>query len=245
MGFIQAAVAALDKSSEAAAKEVRASLDMLDSLSASKKLEMDVALKERTEHAVKQKEIPPGTSLFDASECHVVTSKGPAEGIKSALSGLLQNAEENWKQSVGELVNTALNAMLGGAAGGSTTKTYYIIALDGHAADPSKTPPVEETYVPVRIDYSLWVYNFNRTGITDMAQSAVVYRARKATLDYDSIPSSVQLEQILKNIGLPKAQRDELRALIEADATKRNKNLRAYLDAEPNPEVRTRLRSLL
>jgi hypothetical protein len=99
--------------------------------------------------------------------------------------------------------------------------------------------------VPVRIDYSLWVYNFNRTGITDMAQSAVVYRARKATLDYDSIPSSVQLEQILKNIGLPKAQRDELRALIEADATKRNKNLRAYLDAEPNPEVRTRLRSLL
>ncbi len=245
MSFIQDAIKALDSSSDAAAKEVKASLEMLTALADSKKTEMEVLLDKRTAAAKDKHEIPPGVVLFDASNSHVVSSKGPAEGITSAVSLLLQNAEQNWKKAVGDLVNTALNVLLGGATGASSTATYYIIALDGHAADPSKTPPIEETYVPVRIDYALWVYNFKRQGLTETVESAVVYHARRSTLDYNAIPGTVQMDQALKDIGLPKQQRDDLIKQINAEENKRVANLRAYSREVTDARVRSRLAAML
>ena len=228
MAVIKDAVTALDSSSDAAAREVKASLEMLTSLAESKMIEMEVKLEKRTAAARDRHEIPPGVVLYDASNLHVVSSKGPADGISKAVGLLLQNAEQNWKQAVGDLVNTALNVLLGAASGASSTQTYYIIALDGHGADPSKTPPVEETYVPVRIDYALWVYNFRRQGLTETVESAVAYHARRSTLDYEAIPSTVQMDQVLKDIGLPRQQREELIQQITADKNKRMANLQAY-----------------
>lgn len=243
MSVIQDAVKKLDSSSEAAAKEVKASLDMLTSLAGAKKVEMDVRLNERTSTAKDRHEIPPGTVLYDASSEHVVSSKGPSEGIKNAIGLLLKNAEENWKTATADLIGTALNVLLGAAAGATSTETYYIIALDGHAADPSKQ--LDETYVPIRIDYALWVYNFHRQGLTDTVDSALVYRARRATLDYANMPSPVQIDQTLKDIGMPKAQRDALEAQINKEADKRAKNLRAYANELADPEERATLLALV
>lgn len=245
MSFIQDAIKTLDSSSEAAAKEVKASLEMLTSLADAKKTEMEVMLDKRTAAAKDKHEIPPAVVLFDASNAHVVSSKGPADGIGSAVNLLLQNAEQNWKKAVGDLVNTALNVLLGAATGASSTATYYIIALDGHAADPSKTPPVEETYVPVRIDYALWVYNFRRQGLTETVESAVVYHARRSTLDFAAMPGTVQMDQALKDIGLPKQQRDDLIKSITAEQSKRVANLRAYAREVGDARVRARLAALL
>lgn len=245
MSFIQDAIKTLDSSSDAAAKEVKASLEMLAALADAKKKEMDVLLDERTAAAKERHEIPPGIVLFDASNSHVVSSKGPAEGITNAVSLLLQNAEQNWKKAVGDLVNNTLNVLLGGATGASSTETYYIIALDGHDADSSKTPPVEETYVPVRIDYSLWVYNFRRQGLTEAVESAVVYHARRATLDYDAIPSTVQMDQSLKDIGLPKQQREDVIKQITAEESRRVANLRAYSSEVTDAQVRSKIAPML
>jgi hypothetical protein len=244
MSAIQDAVKALDSSSEAAAKEVKASLEMLNSLANSKKTEMLILLDKRTASAKDRHEIPPGVVLYDASSAHVVASKGPSEGIKNAVGLLLKNAEQNWKEAVGDLVTSALNVLLGSAAGATSTDTYYIIALDGHAANPSADPPVEENYVAVRIDYSLWVYNFRREGITDSVESAVVYAARRSTLDYENMPSTLQIEQSLKDIGMPKQLRDELLSQLTKSKLEREKNMLAYSAKFPASDVATHLATL-
>lgn len=163
--------------------------------------------------------------MFEVSEVRVVSSKGPSEGIKSALDLFLQDAENRWKEGVSKLINTALNTLLGSAAGASQNAAYYLIALDGHAKDEQS----EETYVPVRIDYSLWVYNFKKEGLKDTVESALAYHARKSLLDYSKIPSRIQIEQSLKNIGTPKELRNEIIEMIESERKNgQPKNLVSY-----------------
>src|SRR5918992_2102446 len=113
-----------------------------------------------------------------------LASSGPAAGIDQALAGLLKDAEKNWKDAVRDLVSTGVNAVLGNASGGVNESHYYIIALDGHAA----TNGSEETYVPVRIDYRLWVYDLQSKGIVDQATHAIAYHARKSIVDYEKVP---------------------------------------------------------
>jgi hypothetical protein len=237
MSFIQDAIKALDSSSDAAAKEVKASLEMLNSLAESKKTEMLMLLEKRTASAKEKHEIPPGLVLYDAASAHVVSAKGPAEGIGNAVGLLLKNAEANWKEAVGSLITTALNVLLGSASGATSTETYYIIALDGHAADPKAVPPLEETYVAVRIDYSLWVYNFRREGLTQTVESAVVYSARRSTLDYEHMPSKLQIDQSLKDIGMPKAQRDQLLQQLAKPPQAIEKNLLSHSIRFPESDI--------
>lgn len=115
-----------------------------------------------------------------------------------------------------------MNALLGGASGASSNSTFYIVALDGHAASDIQ----QETYVPIRIDYCLWVYNFKREGITETVESALVYSATKSLMDIENIPSKLQIEMALKNIGTPKELRDEFISYVEDE--KHLKNLKAY-----------------
>lgn len=230
MSVVKDTIKALDDSSVEAAKEVKASLEMLDKLAQAKKEEMVRFTDDRIKDAARNLEIPAGLKMFEASEVHVVSSKGPADGIETALDAFLQDAEDRWKDGVKALINTALNVLLGAASGASENVAYYIIALDGHA----KTQDSEETYVPVRLDYSLWVYNFQREGITDDVESALAYHARKSLLDYTDIPSRIQIEQSLKNIGTPKALRDEVIGMIEEEReSARPKNLAAYAASAP------------
>lgn len=215
MSFINTAIDELDKSSEIAAKEVKSSLEMLEKLAQAKKDEMLRFTDDRIKRAVENQEIPAGLKMFEASEVRVVSSKGPSEGIKSALDLFLQDAENRWKEGVSKLINSALDTLLGSAEGASQNVAYYLIALDGHAKDEEKQS--EETYVPVRIDYSLWVYNFKKEGLKDTVESALAYHARKSLLDYSKIPSRIQIEQSLKNIGTPKELRNEIIEMIESE----------------------------
>jgi hypothetical protein len=240
MSVVSEAIKVLDSSSEATAKEVQSSLEMLAMLAEAKKDEMARYTDDRIKQALQNIEIPAGLKMFEASEIRVVTSKGPSDGIKDAVNNFLQDAETRWKEGVENLIGTALNTLLGSASGATSNCHYYIIALDGHAASNDS----EETYVPVRIDYSLWVYNFKREGITTTQQSALAYHARKSLLDYSKIPSEIQIEQSLKNIGTPKALRDEIIKMIDVERNdQRPKNLVAYTENAP-AAIRNVLKSI-
>jgi hypothetical protein len=222
MGSITNAIKALDQSSEGAAKEVKSSLEMLTTLADAKQKEIASFIDDRIKRAKENNEVPAGLKMFEVSESHVVSSKGVSEGISNALNSFLSDAEPRWKEGVKNLIGTAVNALLGAAKGASSNKSFYLIALDGHAANETQ----EESYVPVRIDYCLWVYNFKREGITDTVESALVYQARKSLLDFENIPSHLQIDMALKNIGTPKALRDELIEYLKNE--KQTKNLKTY-----------------
>ncbi|NEO34044.1 MAG: hypothetical protein F6K36_27290 [Symploca sp. SIO3C6] len=128
MSVISTAIDVLDQSSEIAAKEVKSSLEMLDKLAQAKKDEMLRFTDDRTKRSVENLEIPAGLKMFEASEVRVVSSKGSSEGITIALDTFL-DAEKRWQTGVSKLINTALNTLLGSAAGASQNTAYYLIAL--------------------------------------------------------------------------------------------------------------------
>jgi len=242
MGSITTAIKTLDKSSDDAAKEVKSSLEMLTKLADAKQKEMATFIDDRIKRAKENNEVPAGLKMFEASESHVVSSKGASEGISKALDSFLSDAEPRWKDGVKNLIGTAINSLLGAATGASSNTTFYIIALDGHAA----TETEEESYVPVRIDYCLWVYNFKREGITETVESALVYQARKSLLDFENIPSKLQIEMALKNIGTPKSLRDEIIKYL--DSNKQAQNLKTYslgLEKNLQEEMKSTLPGLM
>ena len=224
MGQISTAIKELDKSSESAAKEVKSSLEMLTKLADAKQQEMNRFVKDRIKNSIENKEVPAGLKMYEAAESHVVSSKGPSEGISKALDYFMNDTEPRWKDGIKSLINSAVNSLLGTASGASSNSTFYVIALDGHAADEEKG--IEETYVPIRIDYCIWVYNFKREGITNTVESALVYQATKSLVDLENIPSKLQIEMALKNIGTPEKLRKEFIEFIEAEKPK--DNLQAY-----------------
>lgn len=235
----------LDGNSDQTAKEVKASLDMLSELAEAKKKELQVFTYDRVKHASERGEIPAGLKIFEASEARVISSKGASEGISSVVDAFLGDAEKRWKEGVKSLIGTALNSLLGKASGATSSAQFYLIALDGHSAKSTTEENQEETYVPVRIDYSLWVYSFKREGLTHQVESALVYHAQKSLLDYQNIPSKIQIEQSLKSIGVPKKLREEtIQMILEEQGNGKPKNLKAYSE-KATPEVTDKLVSLL
>lgn len=242
MGIISGAIAALEAKADEKGKEVKASLQMLDVLAQTKLAEIkrvvedDIAKAKADAQKGEPTQIPPGLYMMQDSGTHVMSSSGPAAGITNAIDGLLHEPEKKWKDALTGVISVALNALLGNAKGASSNKKLYLITLDGHAADPEKG--IEETYVPVRIDYCLWTYNFESSGITDIATSAVAYYAQSSLLDYANIPSNLQIEQSLKIIGIPEAYRKEILAQVEKERVlKRPINLENYIESA-TPELR-------
>lgn len=206
---------------------------MLSALAETKQKEIKREVEEQIQKAKKDAEqgnpsqIPPGLYMLQDSGIHVITEQSPSNGIKSAISNLLHEPEKKWQDALTSIVNTALDTLIGNAFGTSSNKSLYLITLDGHAADPSKG--IEETYVPVRIDYCIWTYNFSSKGIKDAANSAVAYYAQSSLLDYSNIPSNLQIDQSLKLIGIQKTYREEIIKQIEEERDgKRPKNIASY-----------------
>lgn len=142
-----------------------------------------------------------------------MASSGPADGIDQGLSLLFERAEENWKKALSNMVKTVLDTVLGNASGSSSQEDTYLIALDGKAAIPGKQ---EESFVPVRIDLSVWTYDLKSFGVVDEAQNAIVYVAKKSLINYKDLDRST-VDQMLKNIGMEKALREDLIKQIEDD----------------------------
>jgi hypothetical protein len=238
--MINDAIKTLESQQEATAKELKASLEMLSCLAETKKRELIAEVDKRMELAKKQdpadsnNQVPPGYLLYEMGETRVATEAGPANGITSAINGLLKNPTENWKKAVGDLATVALNTLLGAGGGASSNTSLYMIAMDGQPA--SATNP-EDSQVVVRIDYCLWTYNFASTGIKTVAQSAVAYFARTSLINYNLIPSELAIEQILTVAGLRKELREELMAKIAKEKAEKGKTqaLRAYAKALPAP----------
>lgn len=238
MGAVNDAVKKLEEQQDATAKELKASLEMLSTLAEAKKRELMAEVETRMNLARQDahhtnNQVPPGLMLYEYGETRVATAQGPAEGITTAIDGLLQNAAENWRKAVSGLATVALNTLLGAGSGASTNTSLYMVAMDGQPAHDN----VEDSQVVVRIDYCLWTYNFASNGVKDVAQSAIAYFARKSLIDYSHIGSDVAIEQLLTLTGLSKALRDELMAKIakEKENKGRTPALNAYAGRLPDP----------
>ncbi len=241
MGMVRDAIKAVETQQSTTAKEVESSLHLLQELADAKLAQMIDKTDKRIKEADATHEIPPGYKMFEVSEMRVLSSSGPAKGIDEAVSALLANAEENWRKAVSDIVATGANILLGQASGGAREKSYYVIALDGHAA----TATSEETYVPVRIDYCAWVYDLRSSGIVDEATHAMAYHARKSIVDFESCPSTSQMELSLKDIGTPSALRRQIIDMVERDREKKQPgNLLAYTRAAAPEEMRNLVRAL-
>jgi hypothetical protein len=223
MGLISDVITAVEKQQNDTAERIKSNLHLLQELATAKLEEMQVETDKQISEAAARSEIPAGLKMYEANEVVVMASSGPTAGIDHALNGLLKDAEKNWKDAVRDLVTTGVNTVLGNASGGVHESHYYIIALDGHGA----TDGSEETYVPVRIDYRLWAYDLQSKGIVDQATHAIAYHARKSIVNYEKVPSPLQMELSLKNIGTPKALRKEIIDMIES-FRKGEKNAVAY-----------------
>jgi hypothetical protein len=224
MSVISDALALVEKQQNDTAERIKSNLHMLQELAQAKLDEMQVETDKQIAEAAARHEIPAGLKVFEASQVVVMASSGPADGIDRALNGLLKDAEKNWKDAVRDLVTIGVNTVLGNASGGVQESHYYIIALDGHAAGANGS---EETYVPVRLDYRLWAYDLQSKGIVDQATHAIAYHARKSIVDYEKVPSPLQMELSLKDIGMPKALREEIIKMVES-YRKGEKNAAAY-----------------
>lgn len=103
MGAISNAIKILDSQSDNAAKEVKASLEMLSKLADAKQQEMARFVKERIKNSSENNEVPAGLKMYEASESHVVSSKGASDGISTALDSFLNDAEPRWKDGIKSL----------------------------------------------------------------------------------------------------------------------------------------------
>lgn len=236
MGAVNDAVKKLETTQDETAKELKSSLEMLSTLAEAKKKELMAEVENRMntarqDAAHSNNQVPPGLTLYEYGETRVSTEQGPADGITSAIKGLLQNPAENWRAAVTGLATVALNTLLGAGGGSSSNTSLYMIAMDGRPAQDGE----EDSQVVVRIDYCLWTYNFASTGVKDVAQSAIAYFARKSLIDYQHIGSEVAIEQLLTLTGLKKSLRDELMAKIanEKEARGPTSALRAYVQNLP------------
>lgn len=214
MSVINDAIKVIEQKQDETSKEIVASLNMLMALSESKKNNMISSMDERMKHSIENKEIPPSFRLMTKESVHVMSSKGPASGISSGIDLFFNNAEDRWKKGIQNMIEVALNTVLGNASGSSSEDTSYIIALDGKQA----TSSTEESLVPVRLDISFWTYDLKSIGIIDEAKSAIVYCARKSLIDYSDL-NTITIDQMLKNLGMEKALREELIKQIESDKT--------------------------
>ncbi|WP_426808048.1 hypothetical protein ABOC32_16885 [Pseudomonas sp. WOUb67] len=242
MGIVQNAIRALENHADEKAKEVKASLQMLDVLAQTKLSEIkrlvedDIAKSKSDAKSGSPTQIPPGLYMMQDEGTHVMSSSGPSAGIKNAVDSLLHSPEAKWRDALTGLIGTALDTLIGNSSGASSNKKLYLIALDGHAADRDKG--IEETYVPVRIDYCLWTYNFESSGISDVATHAIAYYAQTSLLDYSNIPSNLQIDQSLKLIGIPQEYRNAIIEQVEKErGAKRPLNLEKYLKSA-SPELR-------
>lgn len=218
----------LKKKQDETSKRVEASLRMLNELASAKAADMVVKTDKRMAQAKELREIPPGLKLYDDTRTVVVSSSVPTNGITGAVDDLLRDPEQNWREVVSKLVKTAVDVLLGSAEGACSERTAYLIALDGHAARDGN----ESTFTPVRIDYCCWIYDLKSSGLVEDAQHAVAYHIRKSLLDYSNVPGRVQIEYSLRDIGVPKGERDECIAMIEEERKERApSNLTAYAAA--------------
>src|SRR5918999_3366753 len=240
MGLISDVIAVVEKQQNETAEKVKSNLHLLQEVARAKLDEMQINTGKQMAEAERRNEIPAGVQMYEAKEKLFMAPSGPAAGIDQALSGLLKDAEKNWKDAVHDLVSIGVNTVLGNASGGAHESHYYIIALDGHAA----TNGSEETYVPVRIDYRLWVYDLQSKGIVDQATHAIAYHARKSIVDYEKVPSALQMELSLKDIGTPKALRKEIIDMVES-YRKGKKNAAAFARMTSSAVERRNLAVLL
>ena len=228
MGMIRDAISAVEKQQDETSKQVESNLHLLQELSQAKLADMISKTDKRISETNTNHEIPAGFKMFEASEMRVLSSSGPAAGISEALDGLLTDPEKKWRDSVSHLVSGAVNTLLGQARGAAVEKQYYLIALDGHAATASDP----ETYTPVRIDYCLWVYDLQSSGVVEQATHAMAYHARKSLLDYENCPKEVQIRQSMKLIGTPPDLIDQTVQMIRKDQKENGPaNLPAYADS--------------
>ena len=243
MSSVNDAVKKLEETQDATAKELKASLEMLGTLAEAKKNELKAEVEERMQKSRddsvhSNNQVPPGLMLYEYGETRVATSQGPANGILSAIGGLLQNPADNWKKAVTDLATVALNTLLGAGGGASSNTSLYMIAMDGKPAHEAE----EDSQVVVRIDYCLWTYNFASSGVKDVVQSAVAYFARKSLIDYTHIGSEIAIEELLKITGLKKELRVELMEKIAKEKKEKGKPpaLNAYVRLLPE-EIRRKI----
>ena len=235
MAAVANVISALSSASDAASKQVQGQIEMLMALAEAKKQQQGKLIDDRIAQASQNKEIPPAVKMLDQSDVRVVSSTGPAAGITSAVDGLLQNAQANWKTAVGSLIGTALNALLGQAAGASQDMVLYVVALDGK---PESAPGAgDSTLAPVRIDYCLWSYNISESSVKDTASSAVAYTARKYIIDLKALPDDLTMKFVLQNIGVPAALVTDW--ISQTDELKKNQTpIHNYLNRElPTAQV--------
>ena len=218
MGSLNDAVKKLEETQDKTANEIKGALQMLSILAESKKKELMREVDERMvkarqdpEHSNNQ--VPPGVMLYEYGETRVSTGQGPAEGITSAINGILMNPTDEWRKSIASMAGVALNTLLGAGSGASANTSLYALALDGS----------EGSQVVVRIDYCLWTYNFLSTGVKDVAQSAVAYFARKSLIDYSLISSAVAIEEVLMVTGLKAEMREALKKKIAEEKAAKGK----------------------
>lgn len=184
MAILKNAIKAFDPAPEKK-NEVEKILTLLFELAESKtdNFKKEIVQSLRTAGTEENPTIPVTQVLRFQADTRAYTVEDSAKIINEAtlaIKGFIQGGAENIVNGIGNLLGTAVNALLGSGHGIQAQRDDYFVAVEGLSI--------------VRVDVKSWVRKVEISGVTKKIDSIFAFVASKSSVDVDKITFNTFLQ---------------------------------------------------